>query len=112
MINLYFFVTSLRVIIRKMALVAKLPIYLQGTLFPKYPIFFSSLISRINALSKLLDGLVQSTVIVYPMTPAGKLECQKDLKNQGGIYIWFCHVTGLFYVGSAKSFWCGSNRSS
>lgn len=41
---------------------------------------------------------------VYQNVELNKKTISKDLRNKGGIYLWWCKITGLFYVGSAKSF--------
>jgi hypothetical protein len=41
---------------------------------------------------------------IYENAELSRKEINKDLINKGGIYIWWCKITGLFYIGSAKSF--------
>lgn len=77
------------------------------SLFPinhrtKYPIFFESLLNRINNLNKNYNKL--SLVSVYKDVKLNRKKINKDLENKGGIYLWWCPNTGLFYIGSAKVF--------
>ena len=77
------------------------------SLFPinyrtKYPIFFESLLNRINNLNKNYNKL--SSVSVYKDVKLNRKKINKDLNNKGGVYLWWCSNTGLFYIGSAKSF--------
>lgn len=67
----------------------------------KYPIFFDKLLGRINALKSTYN--VQGTFHVYENAELSRKAINKDLVNKGGIYIWWCSITGLFYIGSAKS---------
>jgi len=41
---------------------------------------------------------------VYQNAELNRQAINRDLKNKGGIYLWWCKKTGLFYIGSAKSF--------
>jgi len=68
----------------------------------KYPIFFDKLLERINALKTKYN--LQGLSYVYENAELSRKEINKDLINKGGIYIWWCKNTGLFYIGSAKSF--------
>jgi group I intron endonuclease len=77
------------------------------SLFPinyrtKYPIFFESLLNRINNLNKNYNKL--SSVSIYKDVKLNRKKINKDLENKGGIYLWWCPNTGLFYIGSAKAF--------
>lgn len=68
----------------------------------KYPIFFDKLLERINNLKFMFNkpGLIHT----YENVELNKKVIIKHLKNKGGIYLWWCKKTGLFYIGSAKSF--------
>ena len=68
----------------------------------KYPIFFDKLIERIQNLKISYNKL--ASIYVYQNVDLNKKVINKDLKNKGGIYLWWCKDTGLFYVGSAKTF--------
>lgn len=68
----------------------------------KFPIFFDKLLERINSLKISYNKL--DSINVYQNVYLNKKVINKDLKNKGGIYIWWCKNTGLFYIGSAKSF--------
>ena len=68
----------------------------------KYPIFFDKLIERIQSLKISYNKL--ASIYVYQNVDLNKKVINKDLKNKGGIYLWWCKDTGLFYVGSAKTF--------
>jgi len=68
----------------------------------KYPIFFNKLIERINTLKTKYN--IQGLFYIYENAELSRKEINKDLINKGGIYIWWCSITGLFYIGSAKSF--------
>lgn len=67
----------------------------------KYPIFFENLLDRIDALKTKynLTGLSY----VYENAELSRKDIKRDLVGKGGIYIWWCKDTGLFYVGSAKN---------
>ena len=41
---------------------------------------------------------------MYLNVELNKKAINLDLKNKGGIYLWWCKTTGFFYVGSAKTF--------
>lgn len=68
----------------------------------KYPIFFNKLLERINILKTKYN--IQGLFYVYKNAELSRKEINKDLIGKGGIYIWWCKSTGLFYIGSAKSF--------
>jgi group I intron endonuclease len=68
----------------------------------KYPIFFDKLIERIKSLKINYNKL--GLIHIYQNVELNKKVINKDLKNKGGIYLWWCKSTGLFYIGSAKSF--------
>jgi hypothetical protein len=60
------------------------------SLFPinnrtKYPIFFNSLLNRINNLKKNYNKL--SLVSVYKDVKLNRKKINKDLENKGGIYL-------------------------
>lgn len=68
----------------------------------KYPIFLNMLLERINSLKVKYN---YSTLIkVYENVELNRKVINKELKNKSGIYLWWCKITGLFYIGSAKSF--------
>jgi group I intron endonuclease len=60
------------------------------------------LIERINTLKTKYNK--QGLFYIYENAELSRKEINKDLINKGGIYIWWCGITGLFYIGSAKSF--------
>ena len=41
--------------------------------------------------------------LVYVNAEISRPQINRELKNKAGIYLWWCSVTGLFYIGSAKS---------
>ena len=68
----------------------------------KYPIYFDKLLERINSLKIRYNKL--NLIKVYQNVELNRKAINTDLKNKGGIYLWWCKNTGLFYIGSAKSF--------
>jgi len=46
----------------------------------------------------------QGLFYVYKNVELNRKAINKDLNKKGGIYIWWCQISGLFYIGSAKSF--------
>jgi len=68
----------------------------------KYPIFFDNLLERVYSLKNKYN--IQGLFYVYKNVELNRNLINLDLKNKGGIYIWWCEIGGLFYVGSAKSF--------
>ena len=68
----------------------------------KYPIFFGKLLERINSLKNRYNKF--NIIKVYLNVELNKKAINLDLKNKGGIYLWWCKTTGFFYVGSAKTF--------
>lgn len=74
----------------------------------KYPIYFENLIERINILKFRYNYSCLNEIIVYDNKNSNQIDFRKkinnELKNKGGIYLWWCKPTGLFYIGSAKSF--------
>ena len=68
----------------------------------KYPVFFEKLLERINNLK--LKNNDNSSTKTYLNVDLNRKLINSDLKNKGGIYLWWCENTGLFYIGSAKSF--------
>nr|QVG61525.1 hypothetical protein [Rhizoctonia sp.] len=67
----------------------------------KYPIFFDNLLERVYTLKNKYN--IQGSFHIYKNVELARNLINSDLKNKGGIYIWWCESTGLFYVGSAKS---------
>lgn len=67
----------------------------------KYPIFFDNLLERVYTLKNKYN--IQGSFHVYKNVELTRKFINSDLKNKGGIYIWWCENTGLFYIGSAKS---------
>lgn len=45
-----------------------------------------------------------SKIKIYENVELNRKNISKELLNKGGIYLWWCKSTGLFYIGSAKSF--------
>ena len=70
----------------------------------KYPIFFGKLLERINSLKNRFNKF--NIIKVYLNVELNKKTINLDLKNKGGIYLWWCKTTGFFYVGSAGSNFC------
>src|SRR6266481_1643450 len=68
----------------------------------KYPIFFNKLLERIHNLKVRYKKA--DSVKVFQNTQLSRQAINGNLKNKGGIYLWWCKPTGLFYIGSAKSF--------
>ena len=68
----------------------------------KYPIFFDKLLERINNLK--LKYNKPYSINVYQNVELNRKLINKDLKNKGGLYLWWCTNTGKFYIGYAKSF--------
>lgn len=78
--------------------------------FVKYPVFLSALLGRIHTIGAMYNINLQ--VRKYRINPEGIALAKKEMKGQGGIYIWYCHVTGFFYLGSAKLFFGDNGRLS
>jgi len=76
--------------------------------FVKFPIFLESLLERIRALGAQYN--IKLSLRTFRMNSQGIAEAKKVLKGKGGIYIWYCHVTGLFYLGSAVAFFGKNGR--
>lgn len=104
------FSTAITRIILKSADFAKNASWLNPSIIVKYPIFLTTLLSRIRSLATLFKDHIKLDLRSYPMTPEGKLEAQKDLAGLGGIYIWWSQTTGYFYLGSALSFFGKNGR--
>lgn len=68
---------------------------------PKYPISFDILISRINTLISQYN--LKPIFKIYENCDLNEKLLRKELKNIGGIYLWWCQKTGKFYIGSAKN---------
>jgi hypothetical protein len=68
----------------------------------KYPVFFDKLLERVNTLKNKYN--IQGLFYIYENAELSRKEINTDLINKGGVYIWWCKITGLFYIGSAKSF--------
>jgi hypothetical protein len=79
----------------------------------KYPVTLSALLARISNLASELGDRVSLSLFVYDLSKPGQVElARKEQKGHGGIYIWFCIPTGLFYLGSAVSFFGKNGRLS
>jgi hypothetical protein len=72
----------------------------------KYPIFFNVLIEKIKKLKIMYNYSCLNEILIYKFNDLKQVRKQIniDLKNKGGIYLWWCQNSGLFYIGSAKSF--------
>nr|YP_007374890.1 hypothetical protein PRA_mt0061 [Phlebia radiata]CCE89183.1 hypothetical protein PRA_mt0061 [Phlebia radiata] len=70
----------------------------------KFPIFFDVLIAKISSLKSKYNNFDFGPLRVYQNVELNIKEIKKELNNKGGIYLWWCKDTGLFYIGSAKSF--------
>lgn len=68
----------------------------------KYPITFNVLLNRINTLINHFN--LKPIFKIYINCELNEKFLRKELKSIGGIYLWWCRVTGKFYVGSAKNF--------
>lgn len=78
--------------------------------FAKIPISLDILLIRIRKLAASYNFKV--SLCTYRANSAGMAAAKKDLKSTGGIYIWYCHVTGFFYVGSGLLFFGRAGRLS
>ena len=78
--------------------------------FVKYPVLFTALLTRIHKLGAEYN--IQLNIQTYRMNTLGIAKAKQELKNLGGIYIWYCHVTGFFYLGSAQEFFGRGGRLS
>lgn len=77
------------------------------TRFIKYPILLYALINRIEKLRK--EYFILSKVRVFDLS-LEKDKAKKDLRDKGGVYVLWCRVNGLFYVGSAIRFFSNKGR--
>jgi len=73
----------------------------------KYPISFDALMGRINSLIHQYG--LKPVFKVYSNCASNEKLLRKELKNIGGIYLWWCTETGKFYIGSAKNFTGGKD---
>lgn len=109
--------------------------------FIKFPIMLDKLLDRIGKLAYQynipLDPLARTSPPIPPnyslgvgkggggrsggkgvnlfaerMNPEGIKKAKHDLRGKGGIYIWYCHKTGYFYLGSAQVFFGRNARLS
>lgn len=80
--------------------------------FIKFPIMLDRLLARISVLASQYG--IPLDVKLYRMNPEGIKKAKLDLREKGGIYIWYCHKTGYFYLGSACEaiFWGRNARLS
>jgi group I intron endonuclease len=78
--------------------------------FQKYGIFMGMLLNRIKALA-LQYGL-EVDYKVFRMNTQGIADIKAAMKGKGGIYIWYSHKSGYFYVGSGKLFFGDNGRLS
>ena len=76
----------------------------------KFPIFFDVLIAKISSLKSKYNNFDFGPLRVYQNVELNIKEIKKELNNKGGIYLWWCKDTGLFYIGSAKSFFGKNDR--
>lgn len=61
---------------------------------PKYPITFDALMDRINNLIHQYD--LKPVFKIYLNCESNEQLLRKELKNIGGIYLWWCSETGKF----------------
>nr|YP_009517171.1 GIY-YIG homing endonuclease [Blastosporella zonata]YP_009517202.1 GIY-YIG homing endonuclease [Blastosporella zonata]AYE93094.1 GIY-YIG homing endonuclease [Blastosporella zonata]AYE93095.1 GIY-YIG homing endonuclease [Blastosporella zonata] len=82
--------------------------------FIKFPITLDKLLDRISNLASQHNILLDDKLfaITYRMSPEGIKKAKHDLRGKGGIYIWYCHKTGYFYLGSAQVFFGRNARLS
>lgn len=91
--------------------------------FIKFPIMLDKLLDRIGKLAYQynipLDPLARTrsggkgvNLFAERMNPEGIKKAKHDLRGKGGIYIWYCHKTGYFYLGSAQVFFGRNARLS
>jgi len=78
--------------------------------FIKFPIMLDKLLDRISKIASEYNILLD--VKLYRMSPEGIKKAKQDLRGKGGIYIWYCHKTGYFYLGSAQVFFGRNARLS
>lgn len=76
----------------------------------KFPIFFDVLIAKISSLKSKYNNFDFGPLRVYQNVELNIKKIKKELNNKGGIYLWWCKDTGLFYIGSAKSFFGKNGR--
>lgn len=72
------------------------------TRFVKYPLSLDAVLKRVADLGK--EYSIPLNVKTYRMNAEGIKLAKQEMKDKGGIYIWYCHVTGYFYLGSAQVF--------
>jgi hypothetical protein len=60
------------------------------------------LLNRINQLIKNYD--LQEVAKFYINCQVNEKAIRKELSKLGGVYLWWCSSTGMFYIGSTKSF--------
>lgn len=76
-----------------------------------YPVPLQALLARIKQLAKELGDRVTLDLVTFDLSQKGELaRARQQLNNKGGIYIWYCIPTGMFYLGSAMRFFGKSGR--
>ena len=78
--------------------------------FLKIPISLNILLARIRSLADQYNITIK--LRTYPANASGIAAAKKDIKGKGGIYIWYCNITGLFYLGSGVKFFGTNGRLS
>ena len=76
----------------------------------KMPLSFDILFSRIESLAREYD--LKPILNTYRINSEGVKAAKKENVDTGGVYIWYCHVTGRFYVGSCILFFGPRGRIS
>lgn len=72
------------------------------TRFAKYPLRLDMLLERVSKMGAEYN--IPLNVKTYRMDAKGIQLAKDEMKGKGGIYIWYSHVTGYFYLGSAQVF--------
>nr|AYE93230.1 GIY-YIG homing endonuclease [Termitomyces sp.]AYE93262.1 GIY-YIG homing endonuclease [Termitomyces sp.] len=82
--------------------------------FIKFPIMLDKLLDRISKLASQHNILLAygEKLFAERMNQEGIKKAKHDLRGKGGIYIWYCHKTGYFYLGSAQVFFGRNARLS
>lgn len=80
---------------------------LPKTSVQKYPLLFESLICRIENLQSEYNRNFEIKVFNLQNE---KMKAQQDLKDLGGVYVLWCKLNGMFYVGSALRYFTNKGR--
>lgn len=102
---------SITKLIRQPGDFVKTNVFLPLARFAKLPLTLKIVVTRIHEIGKKFN-IDTNNIQIFRINKRGIIEAKRALKNQGGIYIWFCHVTGFFYVGSTMCFFGQSGRLS